>query len=347
MPSKLNKFGNDVPYKAIIIKLTGYSYDSIFLEILSSLLIFVRDKFIKLKSKSGINCNKELERIESDIVFSMQRSLGFSKIITASKTKGEQKTASMHNETSSIKLIAQITDSLAEPIIIILDDLDTIKLGLQNQTEDYFKFISKIARVIKDNFISPNVSFIFSLDEHFLKLIRKSNREDGYFSFAINKNLILKNLLPDYLVALIQKHLEKCGLKKKINNFMSLFAFWILYLAAKGHPRLTLSILQSAIKNIAIKGKKHIVEDSDILIAAKEYDLDIPPSLIKIIDFLHTNGLSPATSIKFKKYVDLTEKRLRDILNELSEDLSLKITTKKAGKTQIKHYALPKLKNFA
>ncbi len=63
-----------------------------------------------------------------------------------------------------------IITNLKHPIIMILDDLDTIKLSLSNQTEEYLKFISKVARVIKDNFSSLYISFIFSLDKHFIDL---------------------------------------------------------------------------------------------------------------------------------------------------------------------------------
>ncbi len=129
--------------------------------------MLIKNRIIKIKPTAKIDCKKELNRIDTEISYSIQRPLGLNKLVLFSRIKGQAKNQAKHDETSAISLIKTIITNLKHPIIIILDDLDTIKLSLSNQTEEYLKFISKVVRVIKDNFSSLYISFIFSLDKHF------------------------------------------------------------------------------------------------------------------------------------------------------------------------------------
>ncbi len=179
-----------------------------------------------------------------------------------------------------------------------------------------------------------------------MPLIQKAKKGNGYFSFAIDKYIILNNLDPLHFADFIYKRLSFYKWDKKPVDFIDINAFWVLILASKSHPRLALNILQSAMQNVAInKGSKKI-RDKDILSGVKENDIVINPHHINIISFLLKNSPSSASNLNFQKYVNLSERSLRDNLKSLSRIISLNITKKKVKKTQANFYSIPEIVYF-
>lgn len=99
---------------------------------------------------------------------------------------------------------------------------------------------------------------------------------------------------------------------------MELDSFWILYFYSEGNTRKAFNVLGDAMQDVEEYAYK-IIKQINIVNVLEENNNSINHRLIKITNYLYVNGPTHASDKSFQQFVDITDKPLRNELEELCE----------------------------
>jgi len=335
-------------YPVATVQMTGTSENLLYREILAAILREIKADKIKVLAKLGLKIDRELERVESSIKYtSSVEAAGeaglkafFNLVSKVGLTKSEEHELPRHNEDSATALIRKLALHQKEPFVVVIDNLERAKF-LVNNEDAYFRFLTKFAQTIDSTFSEAGVAFVVSLDQTFVDHINGQlpGAEEAY-SFSFGQLVEIGPFSPANFFKIISKRLGNRGWPGSAEDFIRQDAFWVLMLAAGGHPRRAFAVLREAMELIADrKAKKQITLDF-MRQAAANCQEKLAETDLKIFQFLSKNDPHSSSDKPFLDAVGIGRAQLRTRLAELESKGLLGTTQKISGSTKKDVYFL-------
>lgn len=326
----------------VYIQMTGTTEHALYREILAGILKSIIEGKIAI-SKLKINVKNELERLEKSIRYARETSFGANMIATGTVKEISQTDIEQHTEDTSRKAICDIITHKTNPFVVIVDDLERVKLFAESD-EQYCRFISGFSRTVDEVFSDQGVCFVVSLDEEFVAKIDKNLPDDnGEISFSFGDLIRIPTFNPEYVLEIIRVRLKDSSWKKDVSDFITEEAFWCLCLASEGHPRKLLSVLRAAMELVAKNKGSRIIEKEVILSAANKRKRRVDEKDYQIIMYLQNKGPSSASDTEFQKSVCLTRVPLSERIKTLSSKVYLENSRIQSGSSIKDIISLPKV----
>jgi Cdc6-like AAA superfamily ATPase len=341
--SLLHKFINNIEksgFPIIYISTSGITDKSLYREILSVLLKKIQENKVKLNKTVRINIQQELHKIEHSIKKVKKSEVSGQLVFKAGKGESFELTTTAHTEETAIKIISQIIRNAQNDFIIIIDDLERVEHTISDN-KSYERFIMNFARTVDDSFSNAGVSFVVSLDDKFVHRIDPNLlSEEGAFSFSAL--LELPSFSPQEVINIIQMRLKDKKWQRKVSDFISHDAFWMLLLATGGHPRKLFAVLRSAMEFVELKKKPLAIDVESIKYALKDSAQLYDEKDIEIVQFLSRTNQSSPSDKDFQQAIGLTRKPLANRLKIVKDKLHLE-HSKSTDRTKKDIYGLPRI----
>ena len=324
----------------VYIQMTGTTEDALYREILSGILKTILIGKLSVEKSLKINAKLELERLEKSIRFARESTVGANMIATGTVTEIKQSDIQQHTEETSCRKIHEIIKHKQNPFVVIVDDLERVKLFAESD-EQYSRFISGFARTVDESFSDKGVCFAVSLDEGFVSKIAKNlPDEEGSISFSFGDLIRIPTFKPNHALDIIRARLKEASWKKKFSDFITEEAFWCLYIATSGHPRRLLAVLRAAMEIVAKNTAAKIVDKKIISEAINKKNEKLDEKDMLILGYLQKNGPSSASDEAMQKQVGLTRPALSDRLKLLKTRVYLENVRILSGNTFKEAYSI-------
>lgn len=339
--SCLRKFESNISGSlyTVFCRIKTVSKEYIYREILHSILKSDIIKSIKFRKPFNLESQTHLERLEGDYKEVIKNEAGIDQILVRKGTDETSQEYKAHTEESAIRLLDYIFDNLEEPLIVIVDDFDRIKFTIDNQSE-YINYISLFVGMIDDTFSSKMVTFFVTLDSEMVNLIH-SEKENGYFNFSFGDLVEIRNLPPFDFAEVIKKRLIEAD--TEIKKFMSVDAFWVLYIVTGGHLRKVLDVITKTMRNIMLKGGETFINAEDILEIYPLEGTEFDEVDLRIINAIDTSGSINVSDDDFLNTIGLTRPAVSSRIEKLMTIIPFNTLSRKSGKTTKTLYSLPKI----
>ncbi len=336
---RIQKDGLSVAY----VHMTGTSENSLYREILAAILRCHINGSIKTDKRLKLDSKRELERVELSIRFAREAELGANLVIKGMVKEVTEKQIQKHTEESACSLISDIIFNTKSAFVVIIDDLERVKLFAENE-QNYFKFITSFARTIDELFSHEGVAFVVSLDESFVNTISQNlPGDEGAISFSFGELVELRSFPPDHLLQMIRTRLIKRSQNKSLKSFMTQDAFYSLAISTGGHPRRALAVLRTAMEYVEKNKKPRQLDVQSIQEALKKRKESLDEKDSAIIGFILTHGPRSASDKDIQEQVGLTRNALLTRLKGLRSQLGIRVTQHVSGTTTKDVYSVPKV----
>ena len=322
--------------------LTGTTPKAIFREFLAGLLHGIIEGNIRISSDTKLDAKQEFERVASSIKLSRGSEFSANIFIrgkVASETTHERPA---HTEESACSSIKQIIENSMTPFVVIVDDLERLKLMMRDKDE-YFQFVSSFGRTIDESFSHEGVAFVLSLDGYFVENIKNNGSTEEKSSFSFASLVHLKTFPPQILADLIKVRLNACGWERPLADFMTEDTFWILMLASSGHARRALGILRSAMEVVEMNHKPLTIDQESLKEGILKQEERLDDTDLAILQYLRKSGAASASDVKFQKAVGLTRIPLSNRLNTLISKINLCVKKEGVGGSGKDLFTVPEI----